>query len=96
MAIHFGNIGLILKDRGDLDEALKHHRDALRIHRELGNKHGTAQDLGNIGVILKDRGDLDEGLKHITSALDIATEAGYKALEKKLTTILDELHMPKS
>jgi len=47
----FGNIGLIYRARGELDEALKCHKDALEIHREIGYKQGEANALGNIGVI---------------------------------------------
>ena len=40
-----GNIGLIYRDKGDLDEALKYLKDALRIDREIGYKQGEASDL---------------------------------------------------
>jgi tetratricopeptide (TPR) repeat protein len=49
-ANQLGNIGLIYKNKGDLDNALKYHSDALVIHREIGYKQGEANQLGNIGM----------------------------------------------
>ena len=73
-----GNIGLILKNKGDLDNALKYHQDALKIHVEIGYKQGEASDLGNIGLIYSDKGDLDNALKYHQDALKIDREIGYK------------------
>jgi tetratricopeptide (TPR) repeat protein len=58
-----GNIGLIYSDKGDLDQALKYHKDALEIDRQIGYKQGEANQLGNIGLIFRDKGDLDQALK---------------------------------
>jgi len=66
-----GNIGLILKAKGDLDNALKYHQDALKIDQEIGYKQGEASALGNIGLIYSDKGDLDNALKYFQDALKI-------------------------
>ncbi|RZB32737.1 MAG: hypothetical protein AEth_00415 [Candidatus Argoarchaeum ethanivorans] len=73
-----GNIGLIYRAKGDLDKALKYHRDALKIHREIGYKQGEASDLGNIGLIYSNKDDLDNALKYLRDALKIHREIGYK------------------
>jgi len=39
-ASHLGNIGMIYFSKGDMDNALKHHNDALKMHREIGYKQG--------------------------------------------------------
>jgi len=74
----FGNIGLIYSDKGDLDEALKYHEDALKIARDNGYKQGEAIQLGNIGLVYAGRGDLDTALKYHEDALKIARDIGYK------------------
>ncbi|MBU7025309.1 MAG: tetratricopeptide repeat protein [Theionarchaea archaeon] len=73
-----GNIGLIYSDKGELDEALKYLKDALKIHKERGYRRGEADDLGNIGVIYSDKGELDEALKYHKEALRIDREVGYR------------------
>ncbi|MBU7046650.1 MAG: tetratricopeptide repeat protein [Theionarchaea archaeon] len=60
-----GNIGIIYKNKGDLDEALKNHKAALNIHREIGYRLGEANQLGNIGIIYMDKGDLDEARNRV-------------------------------
>ena len=77
-AAALGNIGLIHSDKGGLDQALKYHKDGLKILRDIGYKQGEAIALGNIGVIYKVKGDLDQGLKHFQDALNMHREIGHK------------------
>jgi len=77
-AAALGNIGLIYSDKGDLDNALKYHQDALKIDREIGYKQGETLALGNIGLIYLNKGDLDNALKYHQDALKIDREIGYK------------------
>jgi len=65
------NIGLIYRAKGDLDKALKHLTEALKIDREIGYRQGEANQLTNIGLVYSDKGDLDKALKHLTEALKI-------------------------
>ena len=73
-----GNIGLIYSDKGDLDNALKYHQQALVINKDIGYKQGEAGNLGNIGVIYRIKGDLDNALKYHQQALVISKDIGYK------------------
>ncbi|MDH4223195.1 MAG: tetratricopeptide repeat protein [candidate division Zixibacteria bacterium] len=73
-----GNIGLIYSAKGELDNALKYHKDALKIDREIGYKQGEAAALGNIGLIYSDKGDLEKALKYHKDAFKIHREIGYK------------------
>ncbi len=59
-----GNIGLVYSDRGDLNEALKHYKEALEIDRKMGYKVGEANHLGNIGIVYRRKGELDEALRY--------------------------------
>ncbi|MEM2972155.1 MAG: toll/interleukin-1 receptor domain-containing protein [Candidatus Bathyarchaeia archaeon] len=78
MAAALGNIGLILADLGKPNEALEHHKKALAIDEEIGNKLGMAAALGNIGLILADLGKPNEALEHHKKALAIDEEIGNK------------------
>ncbi len=69
-----GNIGVVYRDKGELDNALKFHLDALVIDREIGYRQGEANQLGNIGVIYHQKGDLDNALKQYRDALVIHRE----------------------
>ncbi|MBU7046334.1 MAG: tetratricopeptide repeat protein, partial [Theionarchaea archaeon] len=73
-----GNIGLIYSAKGDLDEALKYHKEALEIHRDIGYRQGEASDLGNLGLVYSAKGDLDEALKYHKATLDIHRDIGYR------------------
>jgi len=66
-----GNIGLIYRAKGDLDQALKYHQDALKIDKEIGYRQGEANQLGNIGLIYSAKGDLDQALEYLRDALAV-------------------------
>ena len=55
-----GNLGLIAKMTGDLDEAERLYRECLSIMREIGNRQGEAISLSNLGQISMERGDFAE------------------------------------
>jgi len=73
-----GNIGLIYSAKGGSDEALKYHKDALKIHRKIGDKLKEANQLGDIGLIYSDKGKSDEALKYLEDALKMYREIEYK------------------
>jgi len=70
------NIGLLLYSKGELNEALKHYREALEIAEQLGDLRGKATRLNNIGLLLYGKGELNEALKHYREALEIAEQLG--------------------
>ena len=41
-------MGLIFRDKGNLDKTLKYHQGALEIGREIGYKNGEASQLGSL------------------------------------------------
>ena len=67
------NIGLILKDQGDLVGALEYSRRALKIDEQVyGPDHPqVAIFANNIGQILKDQGDLAGAVEYSRRALQI-------------------------
>ena len=65
------NLGLLLKARGELDEAEPLYREVLTGAREvLGPKHpNTLTSVNNLGSLLQDRGDLDKAAPLMVDAL---------------------------
>src|SRR5262249_17281114 len=72
--------GIILRDKGDLDGALRHTQRTLDINeRVYGPDHPKVAILANnIGQILQAKGDLDGALRN--------TERALKILEKNYGT----------
>lgn len=57
-----GNRALILRARGDLDDAMAMHREEELICRDLHDQVGLAASLGNQAIIVQNRGDLDRAM----------------------------------
>ncbi len=72
----FGNLGNVMKTRGDLDGAEAMHRKSLEIDEKLGRLEGMANDYGNLGVVMQTRGDLDGAEAMFRKALEIYEKLG--------------------
>ena len=59
------NVGFILMERGDLDEASRDLLEALRLDPRLPDAHF------NLGLISERRGEFDEAVRHFRDALRI-------------------------
>ena len=55
--------------------------DGLKIHREVGDRQGEANDLSNIGLVHRDNCDLDDALKYLKETLEITREIGDRYTE---------------
>jgi tetratricopeptide (TPR) repeat protein len=73
-----GNIGLVYRAKGELDNALKCLKEALKIDQAIGYKRGEANQLGSIGAVYLEKGELDNALKCHQDALSIYKKMGYK------------------
>ena len=58
LALAEQNLGNVLVDLGQYDDALRHLRAAERIRRQLGLEAQVAMTLGNIGLLFFQRGEL--------------------------------------
>ena len=61
-AVAMAEIARILADKGQVDEALKLHREALMVFEALGDGHERAAALNRIARILTDKGQVDQAL----------------------------------
>ena len=77
-SVALGNIGLIYRNLGKPEEALKYLNNALEIDRKIGYEQGIANQLGNIGLIYSDLGKPEEALKYFNDALEIHRKIGYE------------------
>ena len=60
-----------MKGKGELDEALKHYREALEIDEKLGDLSKKADSLNNIGGIHFEQGNYSEALTYFKESLEI-------------------------
>jgi hypothetical protein len=59
------NLGIVMSKRGELGEAIKHYREALRI------KPNSIEANFNLGNAMVNRGELEEAIKHFRQVLRI-------------------------
>jgi nephrocystin-3 len=78
-SICLGNQALILHAWGQLEEAMKYHKQEEAIKRELSDKAGLSGCLGNQAVILRAWGQLEEAMKYHKQEEAITRELGDKA-----------------
>ncbi|MCH7755847.1 tetratricopeptide repeat protein, partial [candidate division KSB1 bacterium] len=71
-----GNIGIVYRNQGRLEEALRSHQTALHISEEIDNLLGQANTRNNIGYVYANQGKLEEALKSHRDALAIYKEIG--------------------
>ena len=88
LAEALNNIGYILDNKGEIQEALEYYFQSLEIFEELGKlpdeavaesgKKGVAACLNNIGAIYEDQGDIEKALEHYFKSLKIREQLGWK------------------
>ncbi len=78
MSAALNNLGVLLKDQGQLVEARRAHERSLAIRREIGDRSWTAVSLSNIGVVLFEEDRLREATTYYKESLAICREIGDK------------------
>jgi protein O-mannosyl-transferase len=59
------NLGIVLNDRGDTDEAITHYRQAIALRPSYAEAHY------NLGRLLAQKGQLDDAVTHYEKALEL-------------------------
>ncbi|MGD8545356.1 MAG: tetratricopeptide repeat protein [Candidatus Bathyarchaeota archaeon] len=80
--------GIIYWYRGELNQALEHYQQSLKIKEELGNRKGIADSLNNLGLVYWSKGELNQALEHYQQSLKINKEIGNK---KGIAVLLNNL-----
>ena len=68
--------GVIHWYKGDIEEALKHHKESLRIRETLNDKEGIAIAYNNLGLVFWTKGDFDQATAYYEDSLAIYNELG--------------------
>jgi tetratricopeptide (TPR) repeat protein len=69
-------VGWLYAHLGQYDQALTHCQRSLSLHRESGNRGGTADTLDSMGFIYRNLGDLTQAKAYYRQALDGYREIG--------------------
>lgn len=75
-ALRLNERGAELRRRGEHEEAVRQHRVALSITRDLGDVHVEAMTLNNLALALAQSGAEREAVQHLERALDVLRELG--------------------
>jgi hypothetical protein len=70
----YGNIGVVLQDLGNYDQALRSYNKSLAINEELQDRVGMAKDYTHIGNVLYSQGNYDQALEYLNKSLAINEE----------------------
>ena len=73
----YNNIGNVLQDQGNLEEAMRYYKRALNFYlRKLGEEHpSVAEAYNNMGSVLVNRGNLGEAMAYYQQTLEIYLKA---------------------
>lgn len=86
-------LGMVLAERGSLDDAADHYRLALPIYREVGNARGEAIMLCLLGDIRRQHQEFDAALDWTHQSLTIFRATGNRWNEAFCLGRLGQIHM---
>ncbi len=79
IALCWGQLGCIERNRGNWDEAERLYQQSLALRTELGDRAGMASSWGVLGDIQRNRGNWDEAERLYQQSLALSTELGDKS-----------------
>ncbi|MFX0066337.1 MAG: tetratricopeptide repeat protein, partial [Candidatus Hermodarchaeota archaeon] len=88
LAISIGNLGILYREKGDYDQALKILKESLKLREELGNIVYIGTCLNSIGSVYGDKGELNQALKYFEQSIAIWEELDNK---NRLATALNNI-----
>ena len=75
------NLGIALFHKGDLKTAIRHHKQGLKIAKEVGDRVGVGKACGNLGIAYCALGDMEQAMGYFKDDLKIAKETCDRAGE---------------
>jgi DNA-binding SARP family transcriptional activator len=88
-----GNLGMVERQTGDLDEAAEHFGAALEIDRRTGALGGQAARLANLANISLEIGDLDVAVARLEEAIELFRQVGSVMGEVTVLANLGLVHI---
>jgi tetratricopeptide (TPR) repeat protein len=79
LAAIYSLLGIVVSNKGDLQQALNYHSRALAIAREFNNKSNEATSLNNIAVTFADMGDSDKAIDYLQLSIRAEPNEDKKA-----------------
>jgi len=76
-----GSLGILYNQIGSYKKAIKYHKKALVISREIGDRQGEGKRLGNLGNAYLNLGQVEKAIEYYQKALVIAREIGDRRNE---------------
>jgi tetratricopeptide (TPR) repeat protein len=92
VAIAYGNLGLVYRMRGELDQAEDMYKKSLEINETLGRKEGMAIAYGNLGNVYGTRGEWDQAKDMYKKALLLFQDIGATSQVEQVRNHLNALH----
>ena len=72
-----GNIGTVVRSRGDFERSVQIFEEVLAGMREIGDERGIASAISNLGLAFTDLGDLDQAKAYCLQAIVILERIGF-------------------
>ncbi|MEM7133663.1 MAG: CHAT domain-containing protein [Chloroflexota bacterium] len=95
-AAALGNLGRVHYYLGDIEEAKRHHEQAIELCQEVGHRRGEGRQLGSLGSLLISLGKYDQAEEKLQEALTIAEEYNDSAHQYKQLARLGNLAQAKA
>ena len=92
-ALRLNERGAELRRVGRHEEAAEHHRAALAIVRDLGDRQAEALTLNNLALALMNGGALPAAVQHFEEALAVLRELGDEEYEGRVIANLGVVHV---
>ncbi len=87
-ALIYNNLGLALRDLGQMRQAQEYFEQALRLRRRAGDRKGEGASLNHLGRVYADLGEMERAKEYLEQALQIRREVKDRQGE---TTTLNNL-----
>ena len=91
LRLSLGNLGIVYKNRDDLDAAEEHLKRALAIQEEIDDRLGQAATLGNLGTVYRGLGEMERAEEHYQKALSLFQQVGAQPQIAQTQRLIDEL-----
>jgi predicted ATPase/class 3 adenylate cyclase len=85
-------LGSIMRNLGEIDEALELHQQAVEIAHQQQDRTSIARSLATQGIILGNRGDYHEALSKLEESRSIFRERGDRLMESRVSSLIGTRH----